>query len=1025
MRFLYIILTIFLIDLANAQMGIERRFNGQIATDLFYKNAPLPAQLAFRLYQEYQGEFDLSLLDPNPNTDLWQSTPYHEKQDIPIHYMDHITFHSNFLSANGLHRFNAETSTGLYTLYIGKHVHSVLMRRELLVKLGYKMPPVKRLKKVVINFIDEAQKDHFIRLLSENTLSDPENRWIVKNEATQLIVQDIIATLPVEAVHNFSFGLIDRSLIRGRRLLNSLLVPFNLVYFQESVNQMSWSSGRIISEKVYLPYPDSDEFTTTWEDARWITRKILTLSRADWIEVVNASQTPADVKAILLEKILARRNSLAQLFKLETVDFEINSNISNGDNLIEGKLVLNDWAGYGSRFAHGDPESPLSSSEITSFIKSKALSSAIDVAVNAINAIPMLGTDIQAKNQAEIDKIVAQALADGIGQGGASQIPVKSWIFPVAQARLILNRNIVAGNYLGTNNIIQLVDTIGVSTSAGMYMGIAGLPQPLAGVGVSALGNFNRIYAHVRPISSVQKSLKYSFKNMAVPLLKRKYGKVFEEVLNDEFLSLSEELQREKIEQALDLFKNELEIGESLLITDSLSAGINGVAGANLMPWLSAQVGAGANQLFLSRLHIHRKSENEIQVYKDFGNMGSININLGLNAGIPVIRGSANFNRGRAKTDFYKVSINQNENLQLVEYISALKNILFTNSLSQLKGLQKPWRMQHKFNETDARLGIFTLRMNHIKNNTYMSLTAPNGELKNFYRSYNGKTIGNDYQTYAKELIEFLAGKALNQNVNATAMQHGGNPGNSFFGKARNRISSFEAEIQAGGLLIKPFVQVTRLWNGWRMKQSQAKKLLQKVRIDYNFRFFSPDLLNDTKRLFLYNISLNFLFFEEAIDHILSSEEDKVRQIFRRHNQKGLFGIQTDDRRIGNGFNLFIKHRNKAMELRETNKWQAFSKSLIKMFEVAENRLTVEGLKQLCGDEKYLYIVGRIDGFRDGNEDANNHFDYYTNPYISHSVGDFGAIGPQRSASPLTHYIQHTGMTFGEFYAHWLMGQAL
>ncbi len=44
---------------------------------------------------------------------------------------------------------------------------------------------------------------------------------------------------------------------------------------------------------------------------------------------------------------------------------------------------------------------------------------------------------------------------------------------------MILSRNIVTGTYLGTDNLVQLADSVGVVVGAGVFAGTTGLPTPL------------------------------------------------------------------------------------------------------------------------------------------------------------------------------------------------------------------------------------------------------------------------------------------------------------------------------------------------------------------------------------------------------------------------------------------------------------------------------------------------------------------------------------------------------------------
>jgi len=1028
-RLLIFIISI-LPTLSFGQIAIPRQFNGSIATDLSFQGKNLSQKEVFELYERSNQTFDLSLLDPTANTDIWgkfDDLSVITEQDIPIEYMDEVTFQEEFISTNEFHRFNVTTtrSSDFYTLYIGKNIHSVLMRKELLKKLGYHTPPIKYLKQVRINFSDRLEKTLFIRSLSDNTLTDPNDRWIISNpkDDNYIIVQDLVATLSIEPIYNFSFAYMDKAIAQDLRSLNALIIPFNLVHFEESVNQMPWSAGRIVSNRVYLPGPSTDEFNTKWEDARWITRKILQLTESDFKDIIKASNAPESVQALLLQKIMSRRNSLSQLFDVDAVEFKINGNISNGDHLIDGKLANIKWEGYGTRFSQGDPDSPLSGSEVFSMIKSKALSTAIDIAISALNSIPFLSTDIEAKNQSIIDQIIADALAESIASGTAQEIPVQSWTYPVASGKLILSRNIIAGSYLGTDNLIQLADSIGVSVSAGLFTGIAGLDKPIGGFGISAAGSFNRIYTHLKPVTSIEKALKYPFKNMAVPMLKRKYGKFFSEIGSADFLNLTEAEQQEIISKAMDLFTKEMEVGESILITDALGVGGSVQAAAAITPWLAIPAGVSPNQTVIARLHLHRKDARTIQVYKDYGEMTSFEISLGLNVAIPVVRSSAKFARGTAKTNFFSVALDKNSP-QIIDELKALKNVLYTGVLASLKRVQKPWVLKHKFKENEQKLGILTLRMNRIKSHTYMGLTPPDqSEEKNFFRRYKGHSIGNDFQAYASDLLGFLSGKLFKTNFNMTGMG-GGNPGNSIYGKAKNRISSFESVVDKDGSLSSPMVKVTHLWNGWRIKKDKAVKLLEQIRRDYNFRFFSKEVLNNAEKIFLYNITLNLHFFPEGLSYMQQLSESEITNIFKKYNKKSLNAILENDSKIlGNGSRVFLKHLAKAKKLNTSKKHHAYSDHMIQAIETAEDKLSLDGIKLLFGGSQNFFIVAKIDGFRHGAEDANNKFDYTTDPYMSHSLGEVGVFGPAVTRGPLAEYMDLTGMNHGEFYINWLMGR--
>lgn len=82
----------------------------------------------------------------------------------------------------------------------------------------------------------------------------------------------------------------------------------------------------------------------TWSDARWMARRICSLSRDDISAAIADSGWPGFVQQVMVEKLLARRNQLVPIFRLDQDGFqEIPCNprltIGEGDVLVkDGKL---------------------------------------------------------------------------------------------------------------------------------------------------------------------------------------------------------------------------------------------------------------------------------------------------------------------------------------------------------------------------------------------------------------------------------------------------------------------------------------------------------------------------------------------------------------------------------------------------------------------------------------------------------------------------------------------------------------
>src|SRR5690606_30803495 len=151
------------------------------------------------------------------------------------------------------------------------------------------------------------------------------------------------------------------------------------------------------------------------------------------------------------------------LFEIDAKEIKVDGEISSGVELVKGKLTQQNWPGYGSRFAYGDPDSPLADSEIKSWIKSRAISTFLDIVVSQINQLPYLGTDISKINNERFQENLEKEIAKSIEEKRPAEVPLEAWVFPTFRGQMILSRNIVTGTYLGTDNLVQLVDTVGVA----------------------------------------------------------------------------------------------------------------------------------------------------------------------------------------------------------------------------------------------------------------------------------------------------------------------------------------------------------------------------------------------------------------------------------------------------------------------------------------------------------------------------------------------------------------------------------
>jgi hypothetical protein len=995
--------------------GIPTKYMNDPAVDLVRNGKTLMPDEVHALRESTKGRFDISTLNPEESSDLWKNVSLDKlpADKNPLIDMDEVDYHSPVLSPTGIFRFNIRNGGDgkLYTMMLSKTVHQVLLAKSLLRKIGYQIPDIKYLPRVIIKFNNEASKKGFISYLENVAFAGAPKNWIIEElEDNKLLLQDLIVMDSNHLVYNLAVG-VTSDMIQGRRLLSSLAVPLSIVHLTESVNMFRWNAGVRNGAEINLFHDQLSEFQCTWDDARWITRRIEKLTRSDWKEIVESTQIPKAVQQILVEKIISRRNSVMKLFNIDAEEIKVDSDISNGVELVKGKLTQQNWPGYASRFAYGDPDSPLAESEMRSFIKSRVISTLLDLTVAQINQLPFLGTDIQAINNEKFQANIDKAVADSIATKTPFEVPLKSWIFPTFRGQMILSRNLVTGTYLGTDNLVQLVDTVGVAVSAGAFVGTMGLPAPLNAF-ASGEASLVRTYAHLRPVTSIQKSLKYPFKNIFIPLVKRDYGNKLQEateVALDE--NASEESKQKKIEEALKPFKDAMDVGESILVTDSISTFAGAKLGAGYKKLVSASLSLAPGFNVVSRFHVHRKSEHDFQIYKDLGKVGAFNLGFELDSLIPVLSVSFKKTKGDARVKFYSLNLHP-KNPDVIKNASLLRRAIVNSSVKDMEDEEqtKPYVLRHNFKESSPSLNLLFWQWKWLDSSTNIQITNPKGDNRFFRRQYHGMTKGKNYQKYVNSLITHWVDLIFDKKAGLS--DGGDNPGYSFKGRAENRVLTLDEEVTEEGKKIEPFAKLTRIYNGWSIDRKGAQEILDALKQRYRYDFFNAPVLNDTRRIFLYNISLNVFFYKNGIDSILSLKDEEIKKIFRENMmQENLMINPAKVEDSDTGVDKFIRFIGRFRKYEEKGDYNKANKYLLKALSQAEYKLNLKGLVTLVGGEENLYINSRVDGFREGDEDGDK-------ALVSNTIGEFGS---SNILGPVVQVQRQTEMLEGEFFIYWMM----
>ncbi|HXH32148.1 MAG TPA: hypothetical protein VNJ01_15190 [Bacteriovoracaceae bacterium] len=966
---------------------IPRFYSIEAAVDL-----PVSAEIAHE--RALRGE-DLSLMQPDAKTNIWLPG----KRMIPTQNLiaadEKVEFVKELPSRSGQVRFTVRTRDSKeYIVILSKKIHTFVMRRNLLVRLGYATQPMSWVPRIGLSFADSVDKELFKKLMESKLLAGSE-RWIRADSNLEMVVLDALVQTPEAEIYNLASGLMARENHQGRRLLRAPYVALAMVDTTESVNLMPWQAGRMVLNHVKLNHTQDLDTTygTSWEDARWIGRRIAKLTREDLEEIVRKSFYPPAVEKLMIEKVVSRRNDLLVLLQLEKefTPLPFNPEVSFGTGLIGGEIVQEFFDGYVTRFSYGDPESPFSSTELGSFALSRAQSQLISTAMEKLNSY--LGTNVEAKYNEKLRDII-------LNEGPLH--PTHAIVIPSFHGSIILSRDIVTGSYLGTNNKVQLVDNFGIGMDAGVFGGIEGLPFPVAFKGGAGL-TFQRVYSHVKPVQSLKKSLKDPYKNMFVPMLLKNFGQKV-----DKLDGIDSNLEVSTVQSIVGDLKSMIGVGESFIITDSIVPRAFGEAQLSLSQYfflddklLKVHGRIQSERMMLTRFHFHRADENTFQIYQDYGKNLKLLMSVKLKSYVPLLSFSGRWNKASAETFYYPIVLQNNGTTP--ELLKALRQSIFSLNHDALQDVVKPHRVEHAIKEGGSTLQFLIFKRNKIGSDQSMSIThAQGGTDKKIYRRYDAVTSGTDVESYATEALNSLIGIFLKSDL-AISQVPSLNPGFSLGGKAKNKIFTSEFD---GSRMTTNF---QRIFNGWKAKPGKLRDLIKTVNKEAGTEVFNPLSIISTDSILLYKITFTYLLTQEGTDRLLNSSAADLKRILSTHAQEKV-GLDRINQLAANYSKRLAEVASELVSSDPTNGMKRYHGLLKDLQDV----VTIKGLEALAGKDNIAY-QGRIEGFRQGDENGDN-------PVLSHVYGELPL--PLHS-TPTQQIIQNWGILEGELLANWLMERAI
>jgi len=998
------------------------------ASDLVYNGNLLSPEKASELRTS---GVDLSKLNPREDTDLWRDRlvlPLDQVEDkIDIASGDSLLFNSfiNQISDTKNARFGAQKIVNgvqkNFTLSIGRRIHDVLLRKSLLRKMGYLIAPTVFLPRVTLRFSNIREVEIFKKRLAEDTLADPA-RWIVAEpDDVTLVLQDVVAVDAELGKYNLANGRVAGR-VGGRRIMRSLIVPFSLVSMGENINLFSWVPGRVFDRHVILNFENSEDFDCAREDALWALRRLSLLTRNDFTEVAQSAGLPTEVARLLIEKVIARRNALNKLFGLNVPELPFDQKISMSPRLVDGEIIGENFDGHGERFSYGDPDSPLSGQEVWAFIKSKFVTNAFSNGMDYLNKY-LTNTDVaSAVLQHKID-LVNQSIQKYMTTGRLNEVPLGIFVIPTVGSQLILSRDVVIGSYMGIENKVSLADTVGVNISTGAFLGFDGLPTSVTASG-GAQAFVRRTYTHLKPIASLKAAIRAPLRNILVPLLQKELSDGLLQLNEENLRSLDPAARQDTIKKVLGVFKENLAIGESLIVTDSIGGDLSVQVGRSFYDIVSVNAGVGASHVVLGRMHVQRISEDTIVISDGQGQLSKVRLTTGINTLFaPILRLGVELSEGQAKTVLTPLNMDSDErrNPALIQSLNAIRNALIHGSIHSARRVNAGYTLTHHFR--DAKTTELLLFSRYAQINGALNVEIrdnASGASKTFYQRRLAQRWGTDFQSFAVDgLNALIAGLTkTNLSINASSSEPAGTVGGKSFLREFVYEGVFEPAAEESDIsrIKDGFFSMQYRWRGWSMERQELNRVVSEINEKYNFQFIPETVLGNTSSIQFYDISARTLINPEGLRVLIRHDQGFYQTIFRKYlkgrvlRPECTFTENTHSDEYCRAFSQFFWFRARyGGEWANGNNEKA-SSHLINAISAVENILEPQDLLEVLGGPDNIFVVSRIEGFRAGDEAGDTAI-----------VGNtFGRLGGMNPLGPINTLSRKLSIPLSEMMATWI-----
>lgn len=912
LRSLFVLLAFFLSTQAHAEsISIPLKVVKKPASDLVSSSgAVLDVGQAASMAQAGQ---DLSTLNPQENK-MWQNQKYpltdaSQPKETAVLYQSSeaqlpFTFMARVQSGSNPELF--------YRLSLSRMTHTTLMRAALLKKLGYFVPTPQYSKTLRVYFKSEQEKEDFLRIAQETMISDFESRgWVTENDKKthSLVFSDAVLEPATADYFDIQWGyapdpndpaqvpVVQR--FSRYRAYRALIIPFSLVDLPESVNRFSPKYASILSSHIVITHPAAESFSAcSYEDARWLLRRLNQFTEQDFMEIVKAGAYPAELEQLIYAKLVHRANNAMELFSLskpwKLPDLKVNS----ASGLVkDGKVTREMVPGYPQRFAHGDRESPFKDGDFERYLGIRGRSAAIATAMNHINEkLDLLSVgDLVNNRRMDIQNRIIEHIAKSPDKPLYQN--VEAWGGPVGGFNLSATRNVSTGTYYGSAAAIQLVDNVSVAARLGFFLALDGVPNitPMGGANIM----IQRDYTHVRPLLSITEGTKVSWKDLVIP----KFMK-----------SLTNVLTKEKTDDgkySIDVMLNDLREGEVFTVTDSvtlagyaqISSSLDVLLGITPLSFLNTvSVGVDGTRAILRQTSFMRTAQG-IQVFVREQNNKIFGIYFDANYFINIMNIRASTNVADLHTDTFVIDYNP----ALGEYIDdgsadqkyakdfnetrenlrpALISLLRGNDTEILysRFQYKKFEITHELKTKEVRSKFLAMRFDNFNEDHIVKILYPRSpdapeldpkdEEVILLSNKRGELVGRDLLGFATDWIQAIINKKFSNSKVDLGGSEDPNPANTPFGKAYWRIIDTQGDLSPQGKQYPNVAVLQHVWGGWHLNSKKFFKLIDEVQAQFkntplaSYRLIEPEAFANTTAINFYRITAQLSVLPGGLDKI-------------------------------------------------------------------------------------------------------------------------------------------------------------